>query len=200
MAQPAYTRLPVDERRRQLLELGAELFTHHSFDELSMARIAQEARISKALLYHYFPSKRDYFAATLEQAADEVARLTEPDPQLPPFQALSASVDAYLIWIEQHAAAYQKLIESAGGPPEVRSLVEEARHRTSQRILHGLGTGEDPPARVRVAVRAWLWYMDGAIFDWLQHRDLERAELRDLLLSSLVGAPTAAGVPEFPVG
>jgi hypothetical protein len=34
--------------------------------------------------------------------------------------------------------------------------------------------------------------MDGAIFDWLDHRDLARAELRDLLLGSLAGALAAA--------
>ena len=72
--QPAYTRLDVDERRRRLLELGAELFARHGYEELSMARIAREAGISKALLYHYFPSKQAYFAATLEQAAEELAR------------------------------------------------------------------------------------------------------------------------------
>jgi AcrR family transcriptional regulator len=72
--EPAYTRLQVDERRRRLLELGSELFARHSFAELSMARVAREAGISKALLYHYFPSKRDYFLATLQEAAEEVRR------------------------------------------------------------------------------------------------------------------------------
>ncbi len=67
-------RMHVDERRRRLLELGAELFARHSFDELSMSRIAREAGISKALLYHYFPSKQAYFQATVEQAAAELAR------------------------------------------------------------------------------------------------------------------------------
>ena len=62
MAGPAYTRMLVDDRRRQLLELGAELFATHSYSELSMARIAREAGISKALLYHYFPSKQRFFA------------------------------------------------------------------------------------------------------------------------------------------
>ncbi len=35
--------------------------------------------------------------------------------------------------------------------------------------------------------------MDGAILDWLDHRDLTRAELRDFLLGSLAGAVMAAG-------
>ena len=68
MSQAAYRRLEVDERRAQLLEVGTELFSTHSFEELSMARIAREAGISKALLYHYFPSKQAYFEATLQAA------------------------------------------------------------------------------------------------------------------------------------
>ena len=96
MGEPAYTRMQVDERRRQLLELGAELFATHSFGEVSMARIAREAGISKALLYHYFPSKQDFFVATLRQGAQEIARRTEPDPSLPPLEALHASLDAFL--------------------------------------------------------------------------------------------------------
>ena len=114
MSQPAYTRLDVDERRRQLLELGASLFARHAYDELSMAQIAREAGISKALLYHYFPSKQAYFAATLEQAAAELAETTRPDAELPPVEQLAASLDAYLSWVERNADAYSKLIQSVG--------------------------------------------------------------------------------------
>jgi hypothetical protein len=37
--------------------------------------------------------------------------------------------------------------------------------------------------------------MDGAILDWLEHRDMTRAELRDLLLGSLQGSLSAAESP-----
>jgi AcrR family transcriptional regulator len=197
MTAPAYTRLPVDERRRQLLELGAELFAHHSYDELSMARIARKAGISKALLYHYFPSKQELFEATLQQAAEDLRRLTEPDPELPPLEALSGSLDAFLGWVEHNELAYRKLMQSAGSVAGVGALIDEVRDRTSDRILEGIGAGEQPAPKVRAAVRAWLWYMDGVILDWLQHRDLERAELRDFLLGSLAGALTAAGASEL---
>ncbi len=93
-SEPAYTRLSVEARRRQLLKLGADLFARHSLDELSMAVIAREAGISKALLYHYFPSKADFFEATLRAAAEELGVRTEPDPDLPPAEALAASLDA----------------------------------------------------------------------------------------------------------
>ncbi|MBS1871444.1 MAG: TetR/AcrR family transcriptional regulator [Actinobacteria bacterium] len=197
MSEPAYRRLHVHERRRQLLELAAELFATHAFAELSMARIAREAGISKALLYHYFPSKQELFVATLQQATEELTAATEPPAELAPPAALAQSVDAFLAWIEAHETAYRKLLESVGSVPEVRALVDEVRDRTSARILDGIGAGPNPPPRVRTAVRSWLWQMDGAILDWLEHRDLARTELRDFLLGALAGALMAAGAAEL---
>jgi AcrR family transcriptional regulator len=195
MGTPAYTRLDVDERRRQLLELGAELFARHGYDELSMAGIARAAGISKALLYHYFPSKQAYFAATLEQAAAELAEVTQPDPERPPVEQLSSSLDAYLAWVERHMGAYDKLIRSVGAVPEVRELVERVRDDTAARILAGIAPGREAAPPLRAAVRGWLWFMDGAVLDWIEHRDMDRARLHGLLLGTLLGAVTAAGEP-----
>jgi len=192
VAGPAYTRLQVDERRRQLLELGARLFATHSYSELSMARIAREAGISKALVYHYFPSKQDFFVATLQQGAEEIARRTEPDPELPPMEALAGSIDGFLGWIEENETAYRKLMESVGTVPRVKTLIDALRDATSARILEGLGAGDPAPPKLRAATRAWLWFMDGVILDWLEHRDMSRAEVRDLLLASLAGSISAA--------
>jgi len=190
---PAYTRLQVDERRRQLLAEGARLFATHAYADLSMAKIAREAGISKALLYHYFPSKQDFFVATLQQGAEEIARRTEPDPDLPPLQAVAGSLDGYLGWIDENETAYRKMMESIGSVPEVKALVDEIRDATSARIVEGLAGGDPTPPKLRTAARAWLWFMDGAILDWLEHRDMSRAELRDFLLGSLAGAVMAAG-------
>ena len=191
MSEPAYTRLENDERRRRLLDLGADLFTRYAFDEISMAQIAREAGISKALLYHYFPSKRDYFVATLATGAEELRARIDPDPDLPPAEALSAALDAYLSWIEENAQAYEKLLQSAATVSEIRDIVEGVRASTADRILTGLGATE--PA-ARTAVRGWLWFMDGACLDWIAHRDLDRGQLLGLLLGTLFGALMAAGV------
>jgi AcrR family transcriptional regulator len=195
MAEPAYTRLQNDERRQRLLTLGERLFTERAYGELSMAQIAREAGISKALLYHYFPSKRDYFVATLTAGAEELRELVEPNPELPPADALSRSLDAYLGWIDEHADGYAKLMEGAGSEPDVRALVEDVRHATADRILAGLGL--DAPA-ARAAVRGWLWFTDGVCLDWVHHRDLEREQVHRLLSGALLGALMAAGAAPPP--
>ncbi|HEX6601891.1 MAG TPA: TetR/AcrR family transcriptional regulator [Solirubrobacterales bacterium] len=197
MTEPAYRRLDVDERRRQLLERGAELFTSHPYEELSMSKIAAEVGISKGLLYHYFPSKQAYFEATLGAWAERLRERTEPNPELPPIEQLKDSLDAFLELIEENAVAYRNLIRSAAGVPEIRDLIEEVRRKTAERILAGLYPEAVPP-KARIAVSGWLWFMDGACLDWIEHRGVERGELRDLLLGVLAGALMATGSPPDP--
>jgi AcrR family transcriptional regulator len=187
---PAFTRLDVDERRRRLLETGARVFTQRSYDDVSMSDLAREAGISKGLLYHYFPSKRDFFTATLAAAAAELAAVTQPDESLPPAEQLAASLDAYLAWIEENADGYRRLLESAASP-DVRSLIDDVRERTVERIVDGVSAAGGKGV-LRLAVRQWLWGMDGAILDWLDMPGVERAQLRDLLLGSFAGAVGAA--------
>lgn len=198
MTGPAYSRLGVDERRRQLLAAGERVFTERAYDDVSMADIARAAGISKGLLYHYFPSKRDLFVATLEAAAAELRELTEPDPSLPVAEQLARSIDAYLAWIEDHAASYAKLIESQSGTDDVRSYMAQVRNETVGRILAVLVRGGDPAA-IRSALHGFLWFMDGACLDWLAHRDLSREQLRDMLVTTFAGAVGAAAQAGPPV-
>lgn len=194
MSQPSYRRMDVDERRQQLLDRGAELFTSHSYDELSMKEIAAEVGISKALLYHYFPSKQAFFEATLGAWAERLRERTEPDPELSPLEQLTKSLDGFLSLVEENAVAYRNLMQSATGVPEIRDLIEEVRRATAERILDGVYPAGAPP-KARTAVSGWLWFMDGACLNWIEHRDIDREELRDLLLGVLMGALIATGSP-----
>jgi len=188
----AFRRLGVDERRRQLLALGTELFAQHSYDELSMRRIARAAGITHPLLYRYFPTKQSYFRATLEQAAEVLRARTTPDPSLAPAEQLRRSLEAFLELVDENALAYGKLMESVTSAPEVREMVDEIRSTTAERILNGLFPDGAPP-KGRAVVKGWLWFMDGVLLDWIEQRDLEREDVRDLLLGTLFSALAAAG-------
>ena len=47
------------------------------------------------------------------------------------------------------------------------------------------------PAK-RAAVRAWLWFMDGVLLDWIEHGDREPAAVADQLVDSLTALLEAA--------
>ncbi|MEA2140657.1 MAG: hypothetical protein QOC91_756 [Solirubrobacteraceae bacterium] len=193
MSQPAYTRMQVDERRRQLLDAGAELFAKHSFEEISMRELAEAAGVSKPLLYHYFPSKIDLFKAAVSEKAEELQRLIEPSSDGPAIEQLSQVLDSYLAWIEDNAQTWSKLLQSAATLPEARELVEGFRQRTMDLILAQLTEGRKPRPALRIAIKGWLGYMDAAILDWSESKDLPRAKLRELLLAAFGAALMAAG-------
>lgn len=192
MNQPAYRRLHVDERRRQLLDAGAELFAQHSFEEISMREIAEGAGVSKPLLYHYFPSKIDLFKAAVSEKAEELQQLIEPSGEGQAIEQLSQILDSYLAWIEDNAETWSKLLRSAATLPEGRELVEGFRKRTMDLILAQLTEGQKPRPALRIAVKGWLGYMDAAILDWTEGKDLPRRKLRDLLLAAFGAALMAA--------
>ena len=60
------------------------------------------------------------------------------------------------------------------------------RDFTSARILEGLVPAAERTPAKRAAVRGWLWFMDGVLLDWIEHRDRDVDEVADSLVDSLV--------------
>ena len=192
MVQPAYTRLNVDERRRQLLEAGKVLFAEYAFEEISMRQIAEAAGISKPLLYHYFPSKIELFKAAVADQAKELQALIEPSREGSPFEQLSASLDAYLAWIEANSRAWTKLMRSAATLPEAGELVEQFRTSTLEQIARRLTGRPKPRPALRNALNGWLGYVDAAILDWVQGAGVSRTQVRNMILAAFAAALLAA--------
>jgi len=192
MREPAYIRLNVDERRRRLIEAGSRLFAEHAFEEISMRQIATATGISKSLLYHYFPSKTELFKAAVQQHADDLQHLIQPDGDRPPLEELASNLDAYLAWIEDNARTWSKLMQSAATLPEARTIVEGFRERTLQQIVTGLTGANQPRPALRTALKGWLGYIDAAILDWIDNDGLARAQLRDMLVAAFGAAVIAA--------
>jgi AcrR family transcriptional regulator len=192
VSEPAYTRLQVDERRAQLIEAGAALFAEHAFEEISMRQIAQAAGISKPLLYHYFPSKIELFKAAVAEQASELQALIEPSGAGTPLEQLTRSLEAYLAWIEANSRAWRKLMQSAAALPEAADVIEGFRARTLERIVANVAGERGPRPALRAALRGWLGYVDAVLLDWVQERDLEREQVRDLIVAACGGALLAA--------
>jgi len=195
-------RLDNDQRRAQLLALARRAFSDRSYDEVSIDDLARVAGISKGLLYHYFPTKRDLYVAGLREIADElVDAVTRVADDLPPIDRVRNSVDAYLEHLTRHSRAFVALMRGGiGSDPEVAAVIESVRTRLFERFLSGspfagLLTGD---ARFETAVRGWIGFVEAASIDWCANPRLSRLELRELLTDILfeimrVVAPTVVG-------
>jgi AcrR family transcriptional regulator len=193
MATARRARLTTDARREQLVALGGEIFSERPFDEVSIDDIAAAAGISKGLLYHYFPSKRDFYVAVVREAADEMQVVTETPADLPPLERLSAGLDRYLEYVETHGRGFATVLRAGiGSDPEVAAIVEDVRSAMAGRILDDLVLIGPPAPGVRIAVRGWVGFAEAASLEWLERREITRDELRELLIKALTGAVGAA--------
>ena len=66
-------RVPRALRRRQLVELGEELFAERGFAKASMDELARRAGVTKPVIYELFGSKEGLFEACLEGLAIRLA-------------------------------------------------------------------------------------------------------------------------------
>jgi AcrR family transcriptional regulator len=182
-------RLDNDARRAQLLQLARAAFSDRAYDDVSIDDLARTAKISKGLLYHYFPTKRDLYVAGLSEIAEElVARVLSIPTDMPAVERARAGLDAFLDHISKHSRAFVSLMRGGiGSDPEVVRVIESVRERLFERFLYGFPLQmlrNDP--KFRTLVRGWIGFVEGASIDWCADPHIERVELRDLLARALI--------------
>jgi AcrR family transcriptional regulator len=198
-------RMTPDERREQLLAHGVRLLSTHSVDELSIDMLAEEAGISRGLLYHYFGNKQDFHRAVVRKAADDLIAVTAPPADGDPLERLAASLEAYVDYVVANYEGYSSLVRgAAGGNADLRRIYEEARGALTDRIFTAAdadaGPGPvlgvtlvDTPAS-RLMVRGWSAMTEDVVLAWV--RDPAGVPKSDLLLMLAAALPGAlSGVP-----
>jgi AcrR family transcriptional regulator len=190
------SRLDVDERRRQLVALGMELFSARPYDAVSIDELAREAGISKGLLYHYFPTKRDFYLATVREAARQLLDRTATPQKMDPLERLRAGLDAYLDYVAEHGPAYSALLRSGiGADAEVAAVVDETRAAFVTRLLEGSPFDVRGPL-ARVALRGCVGFVEAATLEWVEdRRGVKREALRELLVQVLLRLLETAASP-----
>ncbi|HEX6713597.1 MAG TPA: helix-turn-helix domain-containing protein [Thermoleophilaceae bacterium] len=191
---PQRRRLTPDARRAELLHAGERVFAERPYEDVSIEQIAETAGVSKNLLYHYFTGKRELYLETIRAATNEMLSRTDPDPSLPPIEALRASVDRHLVYVEEHADGYIRILRGAGGDAEVQAIVTAARQRVVDRSVAALPlNGAPPPPALLLALHGWTAFIDEVSMTWLEHPALDRLALREMLVRQFVAVVKASG-------
>ncbi len=137
MSEPR-RRLSPDDRRSELLALGAEVFGQRPYDEVRIDEIAERAGVSRALMYHYFPDKRAFFAAVVRAEGEQLfeATNTPPEPGQGLFDQVRAGVLAYLRYDEEHPyGAWAAYMGMGRSDPLLRGIEDIDNDRQANRIL-----------------------------------------------------------------
>jgi AcrR family transcriptional regulator len=185
-------RMSPAERRKQLLEIGVRLLGTRSLDDLSIELLADEAGISRGLLYHYFGNKQAFHVAVVRKAVEDVYEITAPPGSGDPLTQLQASLGAYLDYVVDNHAGYLSLVRAAsGGNEELRQIHADAQRALSDRLFDKAraldeSTIIDTPA-TRLLARAWAALVEDAVLAWVEDpAGLSREELLARLAGALV--------------
>lgn len=180
-------RLSPDTRREQLLDLGVQLLGTRSLDELSIDLLAEEAGISRGLLYHYFRNKQEFHRAVVRRAADDLIAVTAPDESLEPLARLASSLEAYVDYVQANFEPYVTLVRgAASGDDLLREIYADARTALTGRIfesLDELGLGDTPT--VRLLCNGWAAMVEETVMSWVPAQQIPKPELLDVLTAAL---------------
>lgn len=67
-----------DKKRDAITEQAAKLFSKHGFAGASVAQLAARCKVSKALIYHYYPSKEAILFDVMSEHVDTLLATTAP--------------------------------------------------------------------------------------------------------------------------
>ena len=143
-----------------------------------LTKEADQAGISRGLIFHYFPTKHDYYVAVLRGAADQLVEQTVTDSAGDVAERLAAGLRAYFRFVEERALAYATLLRAGGGDPDIQELVEATRRRFIDSIRgHIAPLVVADAALLRAGLRSWIGLVEALALDWIDHRDLTQEAL-----------------------
>ena len=172
-------RLSADDRRRQLVGIGLSRIIDTPIQDLSLDQVAAEAGISRGLLFHYFPTKTDFYLAGIAAAGRRILRNTAPSEADDGSTQVRTMITAMIEQIDRRRSFYLTLVHGSGvADPRVSEVYDSVRSVSTDRVTQALGLA---PA-TRPIVHAWWAYVEDRALSWSADPTEERTEsLEDLV-------------------
>jgi AcrR family transcriptional regulator len=178
------SRRSAGDRRAQLVEIGLDLLPTTPVQELTIDEVARRAGISRSLLFHYFATKREYYTAVTQAAADLLWEHLLPRPGTPPEEQVRGMVDRYVGWVDTYRETHLSFVRgAAGGDPWVAEVYETTRERLVDLAIGALGLPDDTARRQ--LIRAWFAFTEDLVNQWAREPAMSRDELVTLLIAVL---------------
>jgi AcrR family transcriptional regulator len=188
-------RLQPQQRREHLLDTGAALFAEKPYEDVQMEDIAARAGVSRALLNHYYSSKRDLYVAIFKRASIRFLARVSPDPELPLEEQLVAGLEAHIQSFVDHPFEAVAINRGAlSDDPAIQAIISEELNLVGQRLIDQLVAEGHLRDVTEIAVEGWLAFVRAACVKWIQSQNISRTDLTEMCLRSFdcaIGTPTS---------
>ncbi len=182
-AAGASRRLGATERRAQLVAAGLSQVRIGPLDAVTADTVAQATGVSKALVFHYFPTNRELQVAVLRGAADELLAAIGLDPTGNPSERLRSGLESFVTAIAQFPAIARSVVRSTGSNPQLLVVFEELRAAITDLMAEVLEMAPLRPG-LRLAIRGWIAMAEEMILSWTDDPVIARSDLVDFLHSA----------------
>lgn len=192
-----------EQRRAQLIELGVTQLAGKHAADVSLDDVAEAAGVSRALVFHYFESKQDFYVAVLREQSKRMLDRTEPDlDDADAIAILRRSMSAYVDFVVEYRESYVGLLRGsgAGADPSAREVVAATQSVMVERILgqaSRLAIIRTPA--VELAVRGWISFVEEVTIGWLKGADISREQLLDIITNALPAIAAATMIPSLTI-
>ncbi len=190
--------MPRKARREQLLMSAQTIFVARGYHAAAMDEIAENAGVSKPVLYQHFPSKLDLYLALLEQSTEDLVRRVQSalDGTHDNQRRVRAAIEAYFAFVDDEAAAFRLVFESdLTNEPAVRTIIEGVDVRCAEAISHVIAADTGVPADQAMLVAMGLLGMaQTAARYWLREKGAIPRDQASKMMSVLAWR----GVSGFP--
>ncbi|KAB1936881.1 TetR/AcrR family transcriptional regulator [Micromonospora sp. ALFpr18c] len=114
---PAFKRLPRAVREQQMLDAAVKVFSRRGFHAASMDEIAEDAGISKPMVYAYLGTKEELFVACLHREGTRMMQAIAGAavPDLPADERLWRGLRAFFGFVGAHRDGWAVLYRQARG-------------------------------------------------------------------------------------
>ena len=192
-------RLPRTERRAQLLTAAQRVFAEHGYHAAAMDEIAEEAGVSKPVLYQHFPGKLDRYNALLESHVDDLVGRVQGalNSTSDNRQRVPATVGAFFDFVNNDAGAFRMVFESdLRGEPAVQEAVDRATSASVEAITETItsdaGLDEE---KARLLAVGLVGMSQVSARYWLQHNQSMSREDAVALTANLAWRGIGGGFP-----
>ncbi|MEW2377023.1 TetR/AcrR family transcriptional regulator [Micromonospora sp. DT178] len=114
---PTFKRLPRAVREQQMLDAAVKVFSRRGFHAASMDEIAEDAGISKPMVYAYLGTKEELFVACLHREGTRMMQAIAgaAAPELPADERLWRGLRAFFGFVGAHRDGWAVLYRQARG-------------------------------------------------------------------------------------
>jgi AcrR family transcriptional regulator len=175
-----------EQRREQLLDIGAALFAEKPYEEVLLKDIVARAGVSRHLLYHYFSSKRDLYGAIFQRASSRFLAGVSLDPHLQLTEQILAGLEAHIQSFVDHPFEAVTIHRGAlSDDLAIQAIIAEELNVMGQRLINQLVAEGCHRDATEIAVEGWLAFVRAACVKWIQSENISRADLSKMCLRAL---------------